>query len=180
MNKFETERLILRTWNEKDIEPFCRMNQDPKVLEFLTGPPCTLETAKTAIEGIQKHIQAHGFGIWAVELKATGEFIGHVGLSTQTFAADFTPCVEIGWRLDSHFWGHGYATEAAKRVLEIGFQEFGLKEIVSFTVPANRRSIQVMENIGMRRDFNGDFYHPKVPEGHPLSLHILYRKSADS
>lgn len=92
----------------------------------------------------------------------------------------FSPAVEIGWRLGSEYWGKGLATEGAKAVLNYGFKKCGLKEIVSFTVPANVRSIRVMEKIGMKRDLAGDFHHPKLPKDHPLSLHVLYRVNHDS
>ncbi len=90
-----------------------------------------------------------------------------------TFEAHFTPCVEIGWRLALSSWGAGYATEAARLAVGFGFAEAGLDEIVSFTVPANRRSIAVMERLGMRYD--GEFEHPRLPIGHPLRRHVLYR-----
>ena len=103
------------------------------------------------------------------------DFIGYVGLNIPTFEAAFTPCVEIGWRLAAGHWGKGYATEAARAVLDYGFGSLGLKEIVSFTVPANVRSQAVMQRIGMTRDPAGDFNHPHIPQGHPLRRHVLYR-----
>jgi RimJ/RimL family protein N-acetyltransferase len=127
------------------------------------------------VEKIQKHFKQYGFGLFACILKSTGQLIGYVGLNAPDFEAHFTPCVEIGWRLSSEVWGKGYATEAALAVLEVGFKEYDLREIVSFTVPSNYRSIRVMEKIGMKRDMEGDFYHPKVPYEHPLRLHVLYR-----
>ena len=88
------------------------------------------------------------------------------------------PCalaVEIGWRLHPDFWGHGYATEAAGASLHFGFEEAGLKEIVAFATTLNTRSQAVMERIGMRREPDGDFDHPRVPVGSPLRRHVLYR-----
>lgn len=171
---FYTQRLTLRKWKAIDLSPFIEINRDPKVLEFLPGPLTATQTA-AFIDRIQVHFQEHGFGLWAVEIKDTGEFIGFVGLSIPNFEEHFTPCVEIGWRLSSRHWGKGYATEAAKRVLEIGFSEFALTEIVSFTVPGNHRSIQVMKKIGMTRNYDDDFCHPKLPADHHLSKHVLYR-----
>jgi ribosomal-protein-alanine N-acetyltransferase len=173
--KVETSRLILREWQEQDLKEFAGINEDPKVLEFLPAPLSIKETAAW-IDRIKKHFIDHGFGLWAVEIKETDEFIGYVGLNVPSFDAHFTPCVEIGWRLASKHWAKGYATESAKKVLEFGFTELGLKEIVSFTVPANMRSIRVMEKIGMSRDLADDFYHPKLPSDHALALHVLYRK----
>lgn len=93
----------------------------------------------------------------------------------EEWEAPFTPCVEIGWRLRSQYWGKGYATEGAKAVLKYGFETVGLNEIVSITVPQNIRSIRVMERIGMTRDLNGDFAHPLLPKDHRLSKHVLYK-----
>ncbi len=176
-NFFETKRLILRPWLESDIEPFYKINQNPKVIEFLAGA-MSLEEIKNFISDVNIHIEKRGFGLWAVELKESHELIGFTGLKYQDFAAHFTPCIEIGWRLDSKYWGNGYATEAASEALKIGFQKFNLKEIVSFTVPQNLRSQAVMKKLGMERDFNGDFNHSKLPINHHLSKHILYRISA--
>lgn len=174
MNHIETERLILREWKPEDLPFFAAINQDPKVMECLLKPLTEAETA-AMIERIQKHFKEHGFGLFACILKETSQCIGFVGLNIPEFTSHFTPCVEIGWRLSSQAWGKGYATEAARAVLQAGFEEFNLQEIVAFTVPANKRSQRVMEKIGMVRDLNGDFDHPKVPEGHPLKAHILYR-----
>lgn len=169
-----TKRLTLRPWNETDREAFILINQDPLVMEHM---PSLLSAAETDafIARIQDHFREHGFGLWAVEVKESGECIGYIGLSAPSFTAHFTPCVEIGWRLSSKHWGKGYATEGAKAVLEHAFKNLGLSEIVSFTVPANVRSIRVMEKIGMQRDFDGDFAHPKLPAEHRLSNHVLYR-----
>lgn len=177
MNTIETNRLILREWQEEDLEAFARINQDPQVMEHF---PALLSIEETAafIERINQHFRKHGFGLWAVVLKESEELIGFVGLNIPSFEAHFTPCVEIGWRLASQHWGKGYATEAAKAVLKTGFKKYGLKEIVSFTVPANKRSIRIMEKIGMVRDPKDDFEHPKLPKDHPLLVHVLYRISS--
>jgi len=114
-----------------------------------------------------------GFGPWAVEVPGVAPFIGYVGLMAPTFESRFTPCVEIGWRLAFTAWGHGYATEAAGLAIAYGFTDGGLDEIVSFTVAANRRSIAVMKRLGMRAD--GAFDHPRLPPGHRLRRHVLYR-----
>lgn len=174
MKIIETERLILREWQPEDLAPFSAINQDPYVMEYLLKPLTEDETA-VMIEKIKTHFIQYGFGLFACILKETSELIGFVGLNVPDFQTFFTPCVEIGWRLASRFWGKGYATEAARAVLKAGFKQYDLQEIVSFTVPANHRSRRVMEKIGLTRDVKGDFYHPKVPFGHPLMLHVLYR-----
>jgi RimJ/RimL family protein N-acetyltransferase len=91
------------------------------------------------------------------------------------FHAARTPCVEVGWRLAAHYWGRGLATEGAHAIVRHGFETLGLDQLVSFTAPANARSRRVMEKIGMAHDPADDFDHPRLPEGHPLLRHVLYR-----
>ncbi len=88
------------------------------------------------------------------------------------------PAVEIGWRLAFEAWGFGYGQEAALAVLKAGFEKYGLSEIIAITVPKNRRSIHLMEKIGMGHELDKDFDHPLVPVGHPLRPHVLYRIKA--
>ena len=111
-----------------------------------------------------------------MELPGETPLIGAIGL-TRVLLPDFAfaPAVEIGWRLLPSHWGRGYALEAARAVLDDGFGRLGLSEIVAFTVPANHRSWGLMERLGMQRDADHDFDHPRVPKGHPLLRHILYR-----
>lgn len=171
----ETDRLILRLWTEADLAPFFEMNQDPKVIEFLPAA-MSRDQVEVFFEKVRRHFETYGHGFWALELKRTNEFIGLAGLAHVLFEAPFTPAVEIGWRLASAHWGHGYATEAARAVLDYAENCLELSEIVSFTVPQNLRSRNVMEKIGMERDILGDFNHPRLDISHPLSLHVLYRK----
>ncbi|MBU6339700.1 MAG: GNAT family N-acetyltransferase [Rickettsiales bacterium] len=175
INQIETNRLVLRQWKNDDAEKFAQMNQDERVIEFLRAP-MSLKDCQNFITKVEKHFELNGFGLWAVELKDSKEFIGFVGLNIPDFESHFTPCVEIGWRLAYEYWGKGYATEAAREVLKIAFEKLNLNEIVAFTAENNFRSISVMEKIGMKRDFEGDFNHPKLPLNHKLSKHILYRK----
>jgi RimJ/RimL family protein N-acetyltransferase len=170
----ETNRLQLRHWRTEDLPAFAAMNADPRVVEFL---PKALDRAESDARAarIRQHFAIHGFGLWAVEVPGVADFIGFVGLSIAEFEAHFTPCVEVGWRLAHEYWGLGYATEAARAALDFGFNRLALKEIVSFTVPANRRSRAVMERIGMTRTPADDFDHPSLPEGHRLRRHVLYR-----
>jgi RimJ/RimL family protein N-acetyltransferase len=170
----ETERLRLRSWKPSDREPFAKLNADPRVMEFFPRR-LNREESDAMVVRIGNHLRAKGFGLYAAELRGEGRFIGYVGLYTPTFEAHFTPCVEIGWRLASDFWGQGLATEGATAVVRHAFENLGLDEIVSFTVPANHRSIRVMEKIGMTRDAADDFEHPNLPAGHPLRHHVLYR-----
>jgi ribosomal-protein-alanine N-acetyltransferase len=173
-----TERLLLREWTAADREAFAEMNRDPEVMEHMF--PGTLSRAQSddLADRIQAHFGEHGFGYWAVEIPGVSSFAGFVGLYVPGFEAHFTPCVEVGWRLARAQWGHGYATEAAAAAMAYGFEAAGLEEIVALTVPANLRSRRVMERLGMERDADDDFEHPRLPEGHPLRPHVLYRKRA--
>jgi ribosomal-protein-alanine N-acetyltransferase len=150
------------------------MNADPVGMEHFPGT-LTREQSDELVGRIEGGFEAHGFGLWALELRESGEFIGFTGLAMPTFEAHFTPAVEVGWRLARSVWGNGYATEAARAAVSFGFEEVGLTEVVSFTTPANLRSRAVMERLGMSRDPGDDFEHPRLPPGHPLRLHVLYR-----
>jgi RimJ/RimL family protein N-acetyltransferase len=171
--ELRTRRLVLREWRAEDLEPFAALNADPHVMEHFPAPLTREQSDAFVRESIVPHFGQHGFGLWAVEVPAVAPFIGFVGLSVPGFETHFTPCVEIGWRLASEHWGFGYATEAARAAVTFGFEEAGVDEIVSFTAPANLRSIRVMERLGMTR--SGEFDHPRVPPGHPLRRHVLYR-----
>ena len=124
---------------------------------------------------IEAHQSEHGFCFFAAELAGRASFIGFIGLSRVPFAAPFTPAVEIGWRLAPPYWHKGLATEGAQSVLSYAFRKLNLDEVVSFTVPANIRSRRVMEKIGLKHDPADDFAHPRLPAGHPLRRHVLYR-----
>lgn len=125
------------------------------------------------------HQRNAGGGAWATEIKETGELIGCVGLNIPRDDLPVSPCVEILWRLARAYWRQGFATEAARGALHIGFEALGLREIVSFTVPSNARSRAVMECLGMQMDTD-TFEHPGVPDGHVLRTHCNYRLSRDS
>ena len=170
----ETDRLLLRRWRDEDREPFARLNSDPAVMEFFPARLSAVETG-LMVDNIEAHLERHGFGLWAAELRATGEFIGFVGMAVPRFEAAFMPAVEIGWRLSAAHWGKGLATEGARAVVRYAFDVLRLDELVSFTVPENVRSRAVMEKLGMTHDPADDFDHPGIPEGHPLRRHVLYR-----
>jgi RimJ/RimL family protein N-acetyltransferase/Ser-tRNA(Ala) deacylase AlaX len=169
-----TERLVLRLWKPEDAEPYYEMNQDPEVIRYLRGPLSREQVAEFMLH-MNAGFVADGYCLFAVEEQVSGAFIGFVGLARPRFEAHFTPCVEIGWRLASTYWGKGYATEAARAVLAYAFNVLKLDEVVSFTVPENVRSQNVMRKIGMMRDEAGDFLHPLLPADHRLAQHVLYR-----
>jgi ribosomal-protein-alanine N-acetyltransferase len=170
----ETERLILRRWREEDLEWFAAMNADPRVMEFFPACLSRAESDQLA-RRISAKLTERGWGLYAVESKAGGEFLGFTGLSVPGFEAAFTPCVEIGWRIARAAWGRGIATEAARAAAQFAFSNLQLPELVSFTSEANWRSRRVMEKLGMTHRPEDDFDHPGMPEGHPLRRHVLYR-----
>ena len=170
----ETNRLILRTWTEEDIDVMARIDQDPKVCEFLPAIG-NRESTEAGVRKTMQHYEKHGYSLYAVELKSSHEFIGWVGLAIPSFEAPFMPAVEIGWRLSSNHWNQGYATEAAKAVLYYAFTTLGLKEVVSFTAVNNKPSRRVMEKIGLIHHPEEDFDHPRLEKTHPLCRHVLYR-----
>jgi len=173
------DRVCLRRWRDEDREAFASMNADPRVMEFFRSPLSRVES-NAMVAHIEKHFSERGFGLWAIEVPGVASFIGFAGLEVPGLSAHFTPCVEVGWRLSFEHWGHGYATEAARLALRYGFRTLALSEIVSFTSATNHRSRAVMERLGMHRDPADDFDYPRLPKGHPLQRHVLYRLSSVS
>ena len=167
----ETNRLFLRNWKEEDFSPFAQLNQDSEVMRYMPSTLSGIESKQWAIK-MQSFIRRKGYGLFALEEKVTGLFIGYTGIFPVTFSSFFTPALEIAWRLNKAYWGKGYATEAAGVCLE-GLNLWGLKaKIVSFTSTSNTKSEAVMKRIGLRK--GSEFDHPKLDKGHPLSRHILY------
>jgi len=171
----ETDRLGLRHWQDSDIPRFIEMNKDPRVMEYFPKLLSDEETLNMVTK-INRTLQENDFGLWAVEVEDSKEFIGFLGLSIPSFEADFTPCVEIGWRFAHAYWGKGYAQEAGKACLDYGFNVLELQEIVSFTAAINKRSINVMEKIGL--EYVKSFNHPRIENGNSLQEHVLYSITA--
>jgi RimJ/RimL family protein N-acetyltransferase len=176
--EFGTQRLLLRQWRAADRESFAALNADPVVMAHFLAP-MTREESDAMADRCERLIAARRWGVWACEIKATGEFIGCVGLHIPRDDLPVSPCVEILWRLARAHWHQGFATEAARSALHIGFEVLRLPEIVSFTVPSNARSRAVMERLGMQMD-TATFEHPGVPVGHALRTHCNYRLSRDA
>jgi RimJ/RimL family protein N-acetyltransferase len=153
------------------------MNADPEVREHF-GDLLTREQSAGSIASFEADLEERGWGWWAVEVRATGDFVGFCGLDPVDEDMGFTG-VEIGWRLTRSAWGHGYATEGARACLAFGFDTLALTEILAVTTTTNQRSQAVMRRIGMTYDPDGDFDHPEVPVG-PLRRHVLYRISRDT
>jgi len=174
MERLTTPRLLLRRWRAGDLVPFQALNADLRVMEFMPAL-LTAEESDAMAARIQQHFERYGFGLFAAESLADHAFLGFIGLSTPGFDAPFMPAVEIGWRLAADSWGRGLATEGASAVLSYAFSTLGIPSVVSFTVPQNLRSRRVMEKLGMVHNPADDFDHPRLPPGHPLRRHVLYR-----
>ena len=175
--ELRTARLLLRRWRGADLEPFAAMNADKRVMEFL---PATLSRrdSDAMIVLIDSCFEQRGYGLWAIEVPGETPFAGFVGLAPVEARMRFAPAVEVGWRLARAHWGHALATEGAHAAMQFGFQELGLPSVVSFAASGNMRSRRVMERLHMARDPAEDFDHPRLPAGHPLSQHVLYRADA--
>lgn len=179
MTLLRGERVTLRPWRDDDLAPFAALNDDPAVMQHLSGR-LSREDSDAMVARIREHFDRHGFGLWALDVPQIG-FAGFVGLSAQVPFEIELPGIEphpheIGWRLARAAWGQGYATEAATLALRHAFAHLHLPQVVSFTVPANRASQAVMQRIGLT--LRGEFDHPRFPEGHRLRRHVLY--AADS
>lgn len=173
----EGPRLRLRPWRDADLAPLAALNGDPAVMRHFLKPLSRAESDAWAAR-MRRHCDEHGWGFWPVELPGVAPFIGVVGLIHVAFEAPFTPAVEIGWRLAPAFQRRGLAEEAARLALACGFGPLGLPSVVAFTPPANTRSWRLMERLGMVRETLFD--HPRLPEGHPLRPHLLYRITRDA
>jgi len=167
-----TDRLTLRGWREADRELFHAMNSDPVVMATI-GPLMTRAQSDAFMNRITQHFDEHGYGVWCVEYD--GEAVGYTGFMVPWFRDG----VEIGWRIRSDRWGLGIAPEAGRECLRHGFDDLDFAEIISFTAVTNANSRRVMDKIGLRRDADGDFDHPGVPDGNPLRPHVLYRLTRD-
>jgi len=165
-------RVTLRQWIERDIEAFAAMNADAEVMKFFPQP-LTFDQSLALFQRLKRGIVDRGWGLWAVEVNHA--LAGLTGLAEPTFEARFTPCIEVGWRFERRFWGQGYALEAARLALRFAFENLHLREVVSFTARPNERSQRLMQRLGMTHSSHDDFEHPKLPAGHALRDHVLYR-----
>lgn len=173
--RLETDRLVLRPFDDADRAPFAGMNADPVVMHDM---PSTLsrEQSDAFVDRVEAHRAEHGWALWAVEVRASARFVGYVGPWPLKPHLPIAPGVEVGWRLAADAWGRGYATEAALAAIDDGHARVGLTGIMSFTAVVNARSRAVMERIGLRHVPAEDFEHPDLPVGHRLRPHVVYRR----
>ncbi len=172
-----TGRLLLRQWRDSDLDTWAAMNADPQVREFWPDL-LSREQAAANLEYFRSELASRGWGWWAVEVAASGEFIGMAGLDRVDEDAPVTG-VEAGWRLARTAWGRGYATEAAREVLTYGFRVLQLPEILAISVAGNERSRAVMRRLGMTHDPAEDFDDASMPPG-PLRHSVVHRITAES
>lgn len=175
MNKkyeFKSKRLRFRRWIEEDRKSFSILNADEAVMEFFPEL-LTKEESDLFVDKIEDHFNKYGYGLWAVELIENSRFIGYIGFFNAEFESEFTPCIEIGWRLSKEYWNKGYATEGAKACLNYGFNLLHFESVHSFTAKINTKSINVMEKIGLEKQ--SEFDHTKVDKNSNLKLHVLYK-----
>jgi len=171
--EIKTDRLNLRQWKKEDYPAFAKLNADPEVMKYYPDTLTQLESNDMA-ERFEALLEYNGWGFWVVEKLDEKNFMGFVGLNEPAYELPVTPCVEIGWKLAKEYWGHGYASEAAKACLAIAFGKLDLPEVYSFTSVLNKKSQAVMERLGMV-NMKQNFEHPMMPKGGPLSEHVLYR-----
>jgi RimJ/RimL family protein N-acetyltransferase len=164
----------MRRWREEDREPFAAMNADPEVMRYFPAP-LDRPASDAMVDRIEERFERYGFGLWALQVRGSGAFIGFTGLNPMPAGMPGEGGFEVGWRLARPAWGQGFATEAAGAARDFAFEVAGLAEIWSLTAVVNTPSIAVMERIGMSRAAVVD--HPRVPD-RPLRPHVVYHKVA--
>ena len=171
-DRLRTERLVMRRWQDSDREPFAALNADQHTMRFF---PATLDRAASdaMIDRLEERFEALGFGLWALEVARTGEFIGFTGLNPMPGDDPGAGGMEVGWRLARTAWHHGYATEAARAALDVAFGGLQMPEIYSMTAVLNEPSQAVMRRLELTEFARWD--HPRIPEGSPLRPHVTYR-----
>ena len=169
---FTSERLGFRNWRLGDIDKMHEINSDEKVMEFFPCIP-TKEQTTEFIERMKKQFEDKGFCYFAVDKLEDNDFIGFIGLSEQTYDADFTPCIDIGWRIKSSEWNKGFATEGAIRCLSYALDNLKLEKIYSIAPKINIRSEHIMSKIGLKKQY--EFEHPLLANDERLKYCVLYK-----
>lgn len=156
---FKSERLGFRNWRKSDLKELEIMNSDVEVMEHFPNT-LTKKESEELFEKLRHHYKKYNHTYFATEILENNEFIGFIGLAYQEYQTEFTPAVDIGWRLKKSAWGKGYATEGAKKCLEFAFNELNLENIISTCTEKNFKSENVMKKIGMKKI--GGFKHPEL------------------
>lgn len=169
---FTSERLGFRNWELSDIDSMFEINSDEKIMEFFPAFPTRNQTFEF-IERMSIQFQEKGYCYFAVDKLENAEFIGFIGISNQNFPADFTPCIDIGWRIKSAEWNKGFATEGAKKCLEYAKDKLQLNHIYSIAPKINRKSEQIMLKIGMKKQY--EFQYSLLENNTQLKTCVLYK-----
>ncbi len=158
--RFETARLVIRTFDRRDADAWVAMVSDPEVRRFLPpGPVPTIGSFEQAIESRHAMEREIGYAMWAVDDAATGTFVGQCGLRpAKSMDEHAGPEVDLAYHFVRASWNKGYATEAAIAVLGHGLGQIGLDGIMAVVVPENVGSWRVMEKAGMRYEGLADYY----------------------
>jgi [ribosomal protein S5]-alanine N-acetyltransferase len=143
----ETERLRLRELESGDLDDLAAILGDAETMRFYPRP-WSRDDVRAWIERNRRSYEAHGFGVWALDLKATGELAGDCGLLVQHVAGRDE--VEIGYHVKRELWRRGLATEAARAARDFAFGASGVTRVVSLITPENVPSQGVARNVGMR------------------------------
>ncbi|MET9410033.1 GNAT family N-acetyltransferase [Streptomyces sp. NPDC002935] len=170
MTEIRTPRLLLRRWNDDDLAPMADINADSQVMRWIDdGSVRDLDETAEAIEQWEEEWDEEGFGLFAVELLASGEMAGFAGLSVPEYLPEVLPAVAISWRFGSQFWGQGYASEAAHATLEFALQDRGLDRVISISRMGDDASENIIRKLGMKSE--SEMTHPVY--GFPLSIHAI-------
>jgi RimJ/RimL family protein N-acetyltransferase len=175
MNKIitlETEHLFLRQWEGDDFVFYCNLTSNKNIMKFFPKT-LTKEESDNSAKKFMNIITQRGWGFWAVEEKSTGLFLGYAGLHAPATKFDFSPCVEIGWRISKEYWDNGYVLEAGRKILDCAFNIIGLEEVVYFSSIHNKIAETMVQELGMHKKLY--FHHPFVEKENYLSQHYLYK-----
>jgi RimJ/RimL family protein N-acetyltransferase len=170
-DRLTTDRLLLRRWQDGDREPFAAMNADPEVMRHLPAP-LDRAASDALVDRIEALFVEQGFGLWALEVRASGEFVGFTGLNPMPEGTPGVGGMEVGWRLTRAAWHRGYATEAARAAVRVAFDGAGLPRLWSMTAATNTASQAVMRRLGMTP--HSRFEHPRLPAGHPVRPQVAF------
>lgn len=170
--RLETDRLIIRPWQDDDREPFAQINADAAVRRYYYPAILTRAQSDEVIEHCTEHLATHGFAFLALERQQDQKLIGGAGLSW-TNDIPGGPRVEIGWILGFPYWRQGYANEASRAWLSHAWS-IGQQEVIGSTSAINTPSRALMQSLGMSHDSADDFADPTVPPDNSLSPHVLF------
>jgi RimJ/RimL family protein N-acetyltransferase len=137
-----TERLRLRPATMADVDFWVELHADPEVNQFVGA--YSRERAEVRLRGIEDSWAARGYGLCVVESLETGEALGRSGLNWWDEFGE----TEVGWTFGREHWGNGYATEAARAVLDWGFRDLDLARITAMIHAGNHASMAVAERLG--------------------------------